>query len=101
MKIPDKVKIGGHTLAVIITNDCDNIAYNEIGKTCLAKNVIWLNKNYPKSRQEEALLHEMVHNMFYDLGEEQNEAIVERIGKYLYMSVIDNPEIFKEGDINV
>ena len=94
MFIPNKVKIGGHVLDVIITNDCDNIAYDEIGKTCLAKNVIWINKNYPKSRQEEALLHEMVHNVLYDLSEEQDEALVERIGKYLYMFVIDNPEIF-------
>ena len=81
MNIPEKVKIGGHILDVIITNDCDCIAYNEIGRTCLAKNIIWINKNYPKSRQEEALLHEMVHNMLYELNEEQDEVLVERIGK--------------------
>lgn len=100
MNIPDKVKIGEHSLDVILTNDCDCISYDEIGKTCLAKNAIWINKNYPKSRQEEALLHEMVHNMFYDLNEQQDESLVERLGKYLYMSVIDNPMVFEKLVIN-
>lgn len=96
MLIPNKVKIGGHILDVIVTNNCDNISCDTIGRTCLAKNTIWINANYPKSRQEEALLHEMVHNMLYDLKEEQNEALVERLGSYLHMAVIDNPNIFKE-----
>lgn len=96
MKIPNKIKVGGHVLDVIVTNDCDQVAYNEIGNTTLAKNTIYINKNYPKSRQEEALLHEIVHDIFYDISEEQNEELVERLGKYLYMVIKDNPELFKE-----
>ena len=97
MNIPDTIKIGGHILKVIITNDGDLLESNEIGKTQLAKNVIYLNSNYPQSRQEEALLHEMVHNCFYDLDNTmtQDEKLVERIGVALYMILQDNPDVFK------
>jgi len=95
MNIPDKVKIGGHILEVKITNDCDDIGYGEIGKTQLGMNIILINKNYPKSRQEETLLHEMIHNCLYDLEEEQNEAMVTRLGQLLYSIIVDNPDIFK------
>lgn len=94
MKITDKVKVGGHTLDVIVTDNCDCIGYGEIGKTCLAKNVIWLNQNYPKSRQEEALLHEIIHNCLYDMNEEQNEQLVTRLGSVLYSVIKDNSEVF-------
>lgn len=83
MQIPDKVKIGGHILDVVITNNCDNIDYNEIGKTTLAKNIIYINENYPKSRQEE-----------------QDESLVERLGFLLHQIIKDNPDIFKEGEVN-
>lgn len=96
MNIPDKVKIGGHMLDIKFTNNCDEIKFNEIGKTCLAKNIININSNYPKSRQEECLLHEIIHNCLYDLHEEQNEAMVERLGTMLYMIIKDNPGIFVE-----
>ena len=95
LKIPDKVKIGGHNLDVTVTNNCDEIEYNTIGRTCLGKNVITLNKNYPQSRQEEALLHEIIHNCLYDLNEEQNEALIVRLGTLLYSVIKDNPDIFK------
>lgn len=94
MNIPEKVKIGGHTLEVIFTNDCDEIEYNAIGKTILGKNLIRINKNYPKSRQEECLLHEIIHNCLYDLKEEQDEAMVERLGTMLYQVIMDNHNMF-------
>ncbi|MGE5627820.1 MAG: hypothetical protein ACM3X7_06850 [Solirubrobacterales bacterium] len=95
MNIPEKIKIGGHILNVIVTNNCDEIEYNTIGRTCLAKNIITLNENYPQSRQEEALLHEIIHNCLYDLKEDQNEAFIERLGTLLYSVIKDNPDIFK------
>lgn len=95
MNIPESVKVGGHTLDVVFTNDCDEIEYNVIGKTVLGKNTIRLNTNYPKSRQEECLLHEIIHNCLYDLKEEQDEAMVERLGTMLYQVLQDNPNLFK------
>lgn len=94
MKIPTKVKVGGHIINVVVTTDGDNIEFNEIGKTLLAKDVIYLNGNYSHSRQSEALLHELIHNCFYDLREEQSEALVERLGVALYQIIVDNPEVF-------
>ena len=96
MNIPKKVKVGGHILDVEFTNDCDKINYDEIGKTWVAKNIININSNYPKSRQEECLLHELIHNCLYDLQEEQDEAMVERLGTMLYAIIVDNPEIFEK-----
>lgn len=100
MNIPETVKIGGHILDVITTNNADYIECDTIGKTTLAKNVIYLNASYPLSRREEAFLHEMIHNCIYDLdhGAEQDEALVERLGTLLYAIVKDNPKVFSEGD---
>jgi Zn-dependent peptidase ImmA (M78 family) len=94
MNIPEKVKVGGHMLDVVFTNNTEEIDFNNIGKTILAKNVIYINSNYPRSRQEECLLHELIHNCLYDLHEEQDESMVERLGVMLYMIIKDNPKIF-------
>lgn len=100
MTIPKSVKIGGHVLAVKHTNNCEDISDCEIGRTVLAKNVILLNENYPQSRQEEAFLHEVIHNCLYDIdhNQEQDEALVERLGTVLYMIVVDNPKIFESSN---
>jgi hypothetical protein len=94
LNIPSSVKIGGHYLTVEITNNNESIGNDEIGRTQLAKNIIWLNENYPNSRQEEALLHEIIHNCLYDLQEEQDEKMVERLGVILYQVIVDNPKVF-------
>lgn len=94
MNIPDKVKIGGHVIDVVLTNNNEDLPSDNIGRTILAKNIIYINSNYPNSRQEECLLHELIHNCLYDLHEEQDEAMVERLGVMLYMIIQDNPNIF-------
>ena len=96
MNIPDKVKIGGHLLDVEFTNNCDDIEREIIGNTIIAKNIIRINTNYPKSRQEETLIHEIIHNCLYDLKEEQDEAMVERLGTMFYAVIKDNPKVFNE-----
>jgi hypothetical protein len=99
--IPKKIKIGGHVLNVEVTNDCDIIAANEIGITTIAKNIIYINKNFPLSRQQEALLHETIHNCFFDLNEEQDEELVVRLGTIFFQVLKDNPglmDYIKESD---
>ena len=96
MNIPATVKIGGHVLDVEFTNNCDDIEKETIGNTIIAKNIIRINTNYPKSRQEETLIHEIIHNCLYDLKEEQDEAMVERLGTMFYAVIKDNPKVFNE-----
>lgn len=96
MNIPDKIKVGGHWLDVIVTNDPAVIEHNQIGRTVLGKNTIWINSDYPQSRQEEALLHEVLHNCFFDIEEEQDEAMIERLGKIMYQVIVDNSSIFAD-----
>lgn len=98
MNIPKQVKVGGHYLDVVITNNCDDISDEEIGITYLAKNIIRINANYPHSRQEEALLHEIIHNCLWDMKEEQDEKLVKRLGVILHQIIIDNPDLFKAGE---
>jgi hypothetical protein len=98
MKIPKQVKVGGHILDVIITNDGDLVASDTIGTTVVAKNVIYLNSNYPQSRLEEALLHEIIHNCLFDLQEEQDEALVTRLGTMMYAVLEDNDYFCGKGD---
>lgn len=90
MEIPKTIKIGGHELDVVVTNDSDIIPDNNIGLTITAKNVIYLNSRYPQTQLEEALLHEILHNLYYSLSLEQSEEIIQRLGFLLYATLKEN-----------
>lgn len=81
MKIPDKIKIGKHVIRIRSNTPDEDDEW--IGRLDRKKLSIDLNPNYPRSIQEEALIHELLHitDIIYGLGltEHQITVLAERI----------------------
>ncbi|PGC80277.1 ImmA/IrrE family metallo-endopeptidase [Bacillus toyonensis] len=55
---------------------------------------IKLDASMPQDRKEETLIHEITHGIFYEAGyEEQDEDMINRVGKVLYQVIKDNPNL--------
>lgn len=94
MKIPEKVKIGGKTYTVKIT---DNISLGRVGYSA---EIDYLNLEIriqpsAKEKMEADFLHEVMHGIFDFLGyKEHDEKHIDELAQSFYMIVQDNPEIF-------
>jgi hypothetical protein len=55
MKIPKKLKIGGHVFQVKLTDDID-----DCGNSDVASNTLRINKKLPKDQQGATLVHEIM-----------------------------------------
>lgn len=97
MKIPNKLKVGGHTYDVKITDydDEEKGKYNW-GRTDLAKKKICIDKTIARSAQEETFFHEMLHcithdtKINYNIEEDKEEDFVRRMASSLYQVLKDN-----------
>lgn len=97
MRITDRVKIGGIKYRVksksLIANnpDCDGqITYS--GQLIELRSDMDKHSDYAKG----VFLHEILRGIFEHCGIEQDENIVNRLAAALYMTMKDNPNIFKE-----
>ncbi len=98
MEIKDKIKIGSMEYEVIKTSKpilLDNQACN--GIIDYENLFIEINTNRAVQKQEETFIHEVLHGIIRErnLVLENEEMIVEEIGKGLYQFIKDNPEVFK------
>lgn len=103
MSIPKKIKLGGHTINVIQQKG-GNIP-SHCGMTSANSNTIIVNIDNPMSIQEETLLHEIIHLIFFNMGhgfkghqdidgdeerEPHTEHTVEGLAQGLYQVLSDN-----------
>ncbi|MBQ7364097.1 MAG: hypothetical protein IJW46_00685 [Clostridia bacterium] len=94
MKIPDKIKIGGKTYTVEVT---DNLM---LGRASYTAEVDYFNLKIrilpnAKEKMEADFLHETVHAILDFLGyREHDEKRVDEMAQALYMVIQDNPDIF-------
>lgn len=84
MKIPTKLKIGGHKYKVEFTDDDNMDGAN--GEQDRHKNRIRICKTDPITQQEETLIHEIIHAVNGGLKEE----IVDSLAVSLYQVLKDN-----------
>ena len=95
MKIPDKIKVGGHDYKVVwddekLSND------NFTGLACHRELIIYLCKTYrgdklAKSVIEETLLHEIIHTIDVVYNNHLlSEDSVDRLSEGLYQVLVDN-----------
>lgn len=97
MKIPEKVKIGGKTYAVEITDrlDLGSGYYAEINYCDLVLRV----RPQARAKMEADFLHEVIHGIYEHLGyKEHDEKQIDEIAQSLYMVIQDNPQIFEGGE---
>jgi hypothetical protein len=100
MNITDKVKIGGQVYVVSRPAVCDEENRNTDGQIQYGKGVIKLQDTLKGEYLEYVFIHEIMHGIFEFLCLENDEKTLDKISRALHMVIKDNPDIFKEGDIN-
>lgn len=95
MRIPKKVKIGGSVYK--IKNNVKLIDGNPdcYGLCDFIDKTIQIKDKQNRQAREEALIHEIIHALFFHMNMEQDEDLVERIAQALHMLIKDNPELFR------
>lgn len=91
MKIPKKLKIGGHTVKVSHHNHTFN---NTDGSWCSEDNEICIKKSLPMSQKEVTLIHEILHS----INNSMDEVKIEFLAQTLYQVIIDNKLVFDGKD---
>lgn len=87
MRIPNKLKIGGHIVKVEIANLRPELDGEFNGD----KNIISISKSIPQSRKEATLIHEILHAMNATLGETSTGHIfLDSLSEQLYQVLKDN-----------
>ena len=56
----------------------------------MGDNLIEINDKIHKTRQDQTLVHELTHAMFFEAGLEDEEDLVNRLGLILYQVLKDN-----------
>lgn len=95
MKIPQKVKVGGKTYQVEITDRLDLGNVNYSGEVNYQDLIIRI---CPQAQQkmEGDFLHELCHAIYNHLGyNDHDEKKIEELASALYMVIQDNPEMFE------
>ena len=96
MNIPEKVKIGGVTYAVEITENLN------LGKANYSGEIDYINLvirvcPYAQKKMEVDFIHELLHGIFDHLGySDHDEKKIDELAHALYMVIEDNPDMFRE-----
>ena len=94
MKIPKKLKIGGHLVTVRQVEQMQGDFPHAAGGWTESQNLIELRKSNTASQKEVTLIHEILHAVNYNLTEEQ----VEFLSQALYQVLKDNKLYFDGKD---
>lgn len=100
MALPKKVKIGGIDFDVkLVPPESKELDYKRNWGTILnGECVIYIDKELPEQKQQQVLVHEILHGIFdyLELPEEINiEENILKIGRVLHQVLKDNKIIFK------
>ena len=87
MKIPKKLKIGGHIIKIEINQELDG----KNGETDWKTNTIKICKTVPQSQKEGTLIHEIFHVLNTTLGENaDHHALIDSLAEQFYQVLADN-----------
>ena len=97
MKIPKKLKVGGHTYTITFNKTNDEVrGKNNWGITNHELKTMYIDKEVPQSQKEETFIHELLHivnhqtKLNYELSSHKEENIVKRMAESLYTILKDN-----------
>lgn len=86
MKIPKKLKIGGHQFTVKEVKD-----YGAMGSTETRKNLITICEDAPQTQKESTLLHEIFHCINTTFGSDMvSHSLLDSFSEQLYQVLKDN-----------
>ena len=89
MKIPKKIKIGGHWLDIGYKSESKD-RYDKSGSRFGWEHKLILQVDMPISKQESILLHEILHEIDFQHSLELSERQVATIAECLYQVITDN-----------
>ena len=85
MKKLGKLEIGGHIYEVSEENLVSPDASRELyGRHEVKENVIYINKDIHESRQQETLIHEIIHAIYFNCGLKHDEQYIDAISNGLF-----------------
>lgn len=96
MKIPKKIRVGGHYYKIhVVDGEDQKKGGNNWGKTFHHQKEIYIDKTAAPTQQEQTFIHEILHcvDKVYngdELFEKQGEAMVCRLAEGLYQVLKDN-----------
>lgn len=94
MTIPKKLKIGGKTYQVEITDKLE-FGYLNASAEINDKDLVIRVTHQAKQKMEADFIHEMIHAIYYHLGyTEHDEKKVDELANALYMVIQDNKNLF-------
>ena len=99
MKIPKSVKILGHNVDISVSDDPNHISNGDCACCDPDQNSIRICSHFPESVQALSLCHEIVHMVFYAMGEElgtdlpHTEKVVEAFSAILFQVLRENPKM--------
>jgi hypothetical protein len=96
MTIPEKVKIAGLTYNIKPVDIVDEDNHNTDGKILYTQGEIRLKNSLSPDYAQCALLHEIMHGIFFACNLKQDENVIDRISSMLYAVIVDNPQLFRE-----
>lgn len=92
--LPNKIRVAGIDYDVQEV-DGINDRFNTLGMVNYSKGIIEIDSSISQHRKEQTLVHEILHACFFDAGfEEQDEAMITRVGVVLYQALKDNKLYF-------
>lgn len=98
MTIPDKVKIGGVVFEVRRDVERLTLGPDFDANILYSKALIEIGADQNEQIQQRNFMHELVHAIFWNLGETErkdNEELVDKLAGALYQLIVDNPEMFR------
>lgn len=91
MKIPQKIKIGGKTVEVIIDNLREKCGTGDLGMSQIACQKIWISNEAKIETQEEIFLHEIIEYIKFETDLEiSHHQTLQTLANYLYQVLKDN-----------
>jgi len=80
-----QINIGGHIYDIVLKNLTHEDESKELyGRHEVKENIIYINDNIHKSRQQETLIHEILHAIHFNCGLPHNEQYIDAISKGLH-----------------
>ena len=91
MKLPPKLKIGGHQIEIIERSESKDM-YTNTGTRAAWQNRIYIQGDMAESKKWSTLFHEIIHEIDWqmNLGIKGNEKAIDGIAEGIYQVLVDN-----------
>ncbi|GAX06822.1 hypothetical protein IWT25_02169 [Secundilactobacillus pentosiphilus] len=99
MKLPKQVKVSGIIYSVIEKKHPEDEGHTVWGFTDYEVSKIFIRKGLSEQKKRQTLMHELVHAMLHEAGEDEHcndESIVNPLGNMLDQVLQDNPELINK-----